>query len=402
MSLELLLSPPGTGKTTHCIELFKNEILKSNGGIDSRAFFILPSREHADRIQNVILRKGVAGLFNAHILTINDFTSRLLGASAGAHPSDAVRRAVLKSILEDSDLKFEYFEEVRRFKGFQRLLIDSIKEFKSNLVSIKEFEKLAQGLLKDPVFRAKFRDFSIVLKNYENRLEELGLKEAEEDIEKLVEESSAGGMDLVIFDGFYHFNRAQKHLIEAVSGWAKNVVVTLTMPEDEKDRPALFQYPKHTRDFLLEIGFKQIKNQFLTNHRTTNPAIRHLAANVFSDSPKKFTQTVSNISIIEAPSVAIEIEMIAREIRRLYRETPAHFSDICVLFRSITGYEKVLRSVFQDYEIPIYIHERKKLIESGSAVTLYRFFNLIRENWRKRRPDLCFKIQLLGRTCESG
>jgi len=70
-SLELLVSPPGTGKTSHCIDLFRQEILqpssakasedKSRGGIDSRSFFVLPSREHAERIQNLLLKKRRPG-----------------------------------------------------------------------------------------------------------------------------------------------------------------------------------------------------------------------------------------------------------------------------------------------------------------------------------------------------
>ncbi|MEK7211710.1 MAG: hypothetical protein AAB731_03685, partial [Patescibacteria group bacterium] len=89
--LELLASPPGTGKTFYCIESFKKEILKTKSGIQSRSFFILPNREHADRIQNLILRKEVPGLFNAQLLTINDLAAKILGASATRAPSDTLR-----------------------------------------------------------------------------------------------------------------------------------------------------------------------------------------------------------------------------------------------------------------------------------------------------------------------
>ena len=57
--LELLASGPGTGKTTYCIDIFRKEILKSPAGLDSRAYFVLPNREHAGRIQNLILKKDV-------------------------------------------------------------------------------------------------------------------------------------------------------------------------------------------------------------------------------------------------------------------------------------------------------------------------------------------------------
>ena len=96
---QLLVSGPGTGKTAHCIDLFRREILKSPAGIDSRAYFVLPNREHAGRIQNLLLKKDVPGLFNAHVLTIHDLASRLLGG-ASRRPTDALRRSILRSIEE--------------------------------------------------------------------------------------------------------------------------------------------------------------------------------------------------------------------------------------------------------------------------------------------------------------
>src|SRR3989338_9196459 len=95
---ELLVSPPGTGKTTHCIELFKQEILKSRAGIDSRAYFILPSREHADRIQNLVLRRDIPGLFNAHILTIGDLAEQIVDSASG-RPTEALRRSIIAEAL---------------------------------------------------------------------------------------------------------------------------------------------------------------------------------------------------------------------------------------------------------------------------------------------------------------
>ena len=143
--LDLLCSPPGTGKTTYCIDSFKDKILESKGGIDSRSFFILPNREHAERIRNLILKQEVPGLFNAHILTLHDFILRLSASSRSmARPTDAIRKRVLRDVLQEEGRSFPYFEKVKTFPGFYELLVDTIKEFKGALLSIREFEKRAQ------------------------------------------------------------------------------------------------------------------------------------------------------------------------------------------------------------------------------------------------------------------
>ncbi len=393
MALELLVSPPGTGKTSYCIEWFKKGILKTKGGIDSRSFFVLPNREHAERIQALVLKKGVDGLFNAHILTIHDLAARLAGVFAVKRPTDAVRQSILREILEDERLSFKTIGEVRGFSGFRRLLLDTIKEFKSSLLNVREFERRAGPLLADPAFRNRWGDFSILLKNYDLRLKALGLKEPEEDIQTLVGRKSPAerfNADLVIFDGFYHFNRAQGLLLRAVSRVSKHTVVTLTLPESGEQR-TLFEHPERTRVFLRAAGFREPKGLFRKNYRTQDPALRHLEKNIFLSAPRVRNDTADSVVFLAAPSARAEVEMIAREIKRIYREHTLHFSDICVILREIGAYEKILRSVFAELGVPVHIHERKKLIESGFAMTLFRFLNLPLEGWR--REDLFFVLK---------
>ncbi len=390
--LELLASPPGTGKTTYCIDLFRNEILKTKGGIDSRSYFILPSREHAERIQNLVLKKeavGEGGLFNAHILTINDFTSRLLGAALTRRPGEALRHQVLKAVLEEKAPELKYFGPALGFTGFRHLFLDAIKEFKSGLFSMQEFERLSQRLLKRPAFRLKFKDFSIVFKNYEKRLKDIGFSEAEEDIEALLALEPVGS-ELILLDGFYHFTRAQERLIQYLARHAGRVVVTLTLPEDA-GRRALFEYPQRTLRFLSKAGFRQAKGLPSQSRRTVDTALAHLEKNLFLEHPLRYERPQQSVNIFAASNARVEVEMIARQIKALYRESALHFSDICVILRSIGPYETIIESVFADLGVPVHVHERKKLIENGLALALHKLLNLTQENWM--REDVFFLLR---------
>lgn len=387
-TLELFASPPGTGKTTRCIELFRAQILKSKSGIDSRSFFVLPSREHAERIQNLILKKDVKGVFNAHILTINDLAARFLGTPALSRPQDAVRLKILKEILTGS-VGFRYFTESKDIPGFHRLLADLIREFKSGLLTAPDFEKRAQKLLKNEAFRLKFRDFSVVLKNYEKKLSALGFAEPEDVLSELKDTPlEAGSLDLVVFDGFYHFSRAQSELVRVVSRASSHAVVTLTLSEKEGERPELFYYPERTRRFLKTIGFKEKRGFFEVNHRAKNPALVRIQRCLFSKDPAPEPVKPSGIMILEAPNVRGEIEMIAREIRRLSREEELYLSDICVILRSVSPYQKTLASVFNEFGIPAHIHERFKLSQTALGSFLFRLTALFTEGWK--REDLFY------------
>lgn len=381
---ELLASPPGTGKTTVCIDLFREAVRRSSSGIDSSCYFVLPSREHADRIQNLILKKDIPGLFNAHVITINDLASRLAGTAAVARPSDAMRLSIVRGILERThgEPELPVFGSVKGFEGFHELLVEALKEFKSALLGVREFEKLCQPLLSNPVFRAKFRAFTLLFKHYGTQLEELGLREPEDDIAALeVLETRGRAPELVIFDGFYHFTRAQSKLIMLTAKWAERTIVTLTLDAAHRAGEALFGYPARTRALLLNAGFRQ-RPPSRVNHRASHAALRHLVKHIFSPNPPKH-EGQTPIAVFSAPSRRIETEMIAREVRRLYRETPIHFSDVCVILRSVSGQKALIESVFSEYGVPVTIHERYRLVESGLLSALRRFLRLITENWKR-------------------
>jgi len=325
----------------------------------------------------------VEGLFNAHILTINDLATRLLGTPALPKPSDPIRLKILKEILAGS-VDFRYFSEARDVPGFHRLLVDLIREFKSGLLTVADFEKRAQSLLKDEAFRLKFRDFTILFKNYEKQLAALGFAEPEDLVSELSEVPlKPGSVDLVVFDGFYHFSRVQGELVRAASRASRHAVVTLTISEKEGDRPDLFYYPERTRQFLKSIGFRQKKGVFGINHRAKNQTLVHLEAFLFSKKPARSSVKPAGLTVFEAPHVRGEIEMIAREIRRLAREGALYLSDICVILRSVSPYQKTLASVFEEFGIPAHIHERFKLSQTALGSFLYRLMGLFIEGWKR-------------------
>lgn len=382
---EMLVSGPGTGKTTHCIELFRQSLLQSKGGIDSRSFFVLPSREHAERIQNLVLKKGVPGLFNAHILTINELAAHhLSGPAAAMKPTDSLRRSILKDILEGGpDVPpLPTFDEVKSFAGFHALLAELVKEFKSCLLPVEAFEKRCRPLLKSPAFRNKFRDFTLVLKHYEMRLQRMGLREAEDDIADLENSGESGaGPELVIFDGFYHFTRAQLKLLVWMARRAQKTVVTLSVDDRHAAKDTLFGYPLRTRRFLATQGFREIVLSSV-NRRASHPALGHLARHVFEPTPPRFN-AAAPVNVFSAPSRRVEYEMIAREIRRLHRETDIHFSDVCVILRSLSGQKALIESVFEELGVPATIHERNRLTETGLGGALHRFLRLAADRWKR-------------------
>ncbi|OGX04233.1 MAG: hypothetical protein A3G87_08910 [Omnitrophica bacterium RIFCSPLOWO2_12_FULL_50_11] len=100
--------------------------------------------------------------------------------------------------------------------------------------------------------------------------------------------------------------------------------------------------------------------------------------------PRNDSAVTPSIHVFEATGSLGEIEMIAREIKRLVRAHSYHFSDIAVLFRTTDPYIQVIRSVFRKYQIPVEIHERMRLRTSPIARTLASFFEIILNDWTRK------------------
>jgi len=396
--LQLLCQPAGSGKTYHCLRIFRQALSNQPSGFDRRSFFILPSREHVNRVNDLLLRDfssssaPLKGLIHPAVLTINEFLNHLAGISTANTPGDILRLFLIKSILAENPL--EYYEAAKRHRGFAELAGDFIAETKASGISPEELERLASGARETgPLFAKKMRDLALIFKTYDQKLRGFGLEEPEDLLKDFSdfarERARALNLDLVILDGFFHFSYAQKEFIRTLTRISQRVVVTLTLDKNA-DRGHVFAYPEETRQALLAMGFKEAGATGAKNHRAKAAPLVILERTLFSRAsrpglpdqaadrsqpelsrasrPGLPDQTADRslrgqtaVHIFEATGVSGEIEMIAREIRRLYREGAYHFSDFCLIFRNIGAYEEVVRAVFDSFRVPVEIHERKKL-----------------------------------------
>ena len=446
--LQLLCQPAGSGKTYHCLRIFRQALSNQPSGFDRRSFFILPSREHVNRVNDLLLRDfssssaPLKGLIHPAVLTINEFLNHLAGISTANTPGDILRLFLIKSILAENPL--EYYEAAKRHRGFAELAGDFIAETKASGISPEELEKLASVARETgPLFAKKMRDLALIFKTYDQKLRGFGLEEPEDLLKDFSdfarERARALNLDLVILDGFFHFSYAQKEFIRTLTRISQRVVVTLTLDKNA-DRGHVFAYPEETRQALLAMGFKEAGATGAKNHRAKAAPLVILERTLFSrasrpglpdqaadrsqpelsrasrpglpdqtadrsmtelsraDRPGRPDQTADRslrgqtaVHIFEATGVSGEIEMIAREIRRLYREGAYHFSDFCLIFRNIGAYEEVVRAVFDSFRVPVEIHERKKLKQNAFIRAVVRWLRVLREGWR--REDLFALLQ---------
>jgi ATP-dependent helicase/nuclease subunit B len=382
--LELIAAPAGTGKTRHAIEIFRQALQRDPGPVKRSSWFILPNREHADRVNDLILRSGLPGLLIPPVATINEFIRRFARVSSEKTVGGLMKRAVLQACLRENP--GSYFHDANGSPGFLDLLQDFLTEAKAGLLTSGEFKARASSLSNaPPVLAKKLADLASLFKAYEEKIAAWGLEDPADLILRFVEEAAPPPLELVILDGFYHFTRAQLAFISSLSRFTTRVIVTLTT-DPSPARSHVFAYPEKTRRALIEAGFREIPWKSQENHRAQASSLAFLERHLFLSDPPPFGQSQEAVRIFEATGTSGEIEMAAREILRLYREEAYHFSDFCLLLRSIGPYEEALRSIFAEFGIPLAIHERRKLQQNPLIRAFLKWVRLLSRDWQ--REDL--------------
>jgi len=403
--LTVLAGPAGIGKTQLCLEHFFK--------LRKDMLYLLPSAEHRERILDLMLRKEGAGFFGERVLTFNRLMQQLLKAGDFALVTDAQSRFLLSDLV--THYAGDYFAAVRDFPGFLETVSDFLGELKESLVSLEQFRRSVARLKKArPEWAAKYDALLKIYEGYENRMEERGLRDHRDGLFLLKEAGTKNNFSLPKFkhlfvDGFFDFSKSQLEFLRWLAERSERITLAMTL-DRSPERKRLFEIPLQTLEALEEIGFQTVDLADLPNQRTASPALAHIEKNIFRHSesfarhpeapkgPKdleilRFAQDDvrqpprnDDVLILEATGIRGEIEMIAREIRRLVRIHGYHFSDVAVILRRVGEYANMIRAVFREFEIPVEIHERERLRDTPLARTLVSFFNIFLEDWR--REDL--------------
>jgi ATP-dependent helicase/nuclease subunit B len=382
----LLIGPAGCGKTRRVLDEFRQTLLDSDPLRDD-FFFVIPSREHLDRIVTMLLRQGMKGFFHRRVITLSDLISKAFGVGDDGAASNVTRFLVLREILEKNS--WDCFKEVQTSSGFLNLMLSFIAELKESLIPVEIFRGRMNDLKRsEPDLASKYEALASIYEAYEAGLKERGLRDRQDNFYLFQKRKTEGALrtrrfSKIWMDGFFDFSPLQFAYLKELCETAEDITVTLTL-DPEPGREDLFDAAIETRDMLSGIGFEtQCLKRPGKSFRA--PALAAVERYLFRTAAAKI-KPAGEIAVFEAIGMEGEIEMIARSIERQHESGNYRFSDFAILLREIGGYESVIRSVFSRYGIPFELHEREKLSFSPMIQVIVALLRIFKEDWK--RADL--------------
>ncbi|MGH4123001.1 MAG: helicase-exonuclease AddAB subunit AddB [Clostridium sp.] len=383
MSLRFIYGGAGKGKSRFCLEDIKERQVEE---CEKSLVLLVPEQFSFQAEKNLIKVVGSTGIKNVQVLSFNRLAYKVFSEVGGitCKPMDTSGKAMLiHSIMQKKQEKFKVFSAASRQKGFVDNVAGAITEFKKYGISVEDLNVVKEKLGETPLLIDKITDLSLIYGEFDNILNQ-NYVDPDDDLTRLYSALD----ECNIFDGcefwldeFTGFTPQQYGIIEKLYKKAKRVNITLPLKSSEHskgmDEADAFYSIKFTEDKLLKIAEetgtsleKSIELQENKEHKfKDNAELSFLEKNYFAFPYTPSTEKCENIKVFKGLNAYSEIEHVAKDILRICRDEHVRFNKIAVVTRDLPSYEKLIKAIFTEYKIPLFI-DKKKDITSNPLIVL--------------------------------
>mgnify|MGYP002518307717 FL=1 len=365
MGLRIIYGKPGSGKSQFCF----SEIAKL---IDKKEsiFIITPEQFSFTAERKLMEAVNKDAVINAEVITLTRMAYRVLndiGGEIKQSLSKCGKAMLVYSILNKYKKELEFLGKSDENID---LVIRTITEFKKHGITINnlkdEVEKTQNAYLK-----TKLSDMILLYENFENKIVDNYIDDTDllTMLAKHLDEVEFIKNSIIYIDEFAGFTHQEYEIIKGLIKYAKQVNITICVdnlnPAINPDTD-IYYSNKITLykliDLVNENNFKLEEPVFLKDqYRFKTKELKHLANNIYEIQSTKYEENVENIQLFLAKNPYSEIENIAKEIKKLVRDKKIRYKDISIITKNIDTYASLVRAIFKQYEIPVFIDEKRDL-----------------------------------------
>lgn len=393
MSLRFIYGRAGSGKSEYCINSIKNRLEE---GEENPLILVVPEQFSFQAEKGVVEKIGGTGLINVEVTSFKRMAYEVFNEVGGATRKfidSSGKLMLIFNIINRLKEDLNIFGTAADQQGFVNTVSDLITEFKRYDISPQELMSSLNSIEEDELLKEKLLDISKIFQEFEETLHnEKHYGDSEDELSLLytkLEESTMFNNAEIWIDEFSSFTPQQYKIIERLLKKAKRVNVTLCMDfKMEIDSTDVFAPIKNTRDKLQKLAEENsistekimLENNELDRFKD-NKEIRYVEENYFRYPFKQYENKTKDLKIIRALNPYSEIEKVAREIVEIARNSHIRYKDIAVISRDLGAYEKIVKTIFNEYEIPHFIDKKKEIDDNPLIVLITSAIDIFNRNW---------------------
>lgn len=412
MGLRFVFGRSGTNQSDWIVNDIQEKLHKNN--YRGRIFYIVPDQMTFQQEYKLFNDSEIKGSIRAQVMSFSRLAWRILqetGGSTRQFISSVGIQMMLKKIIEEKEGDWQVFERAVKKNGFLPQLERLITEFKRHDVTPdllreqrEEINKYKHKTVGEISLVNKLADLTYIYEQLNLALEGKYI-DGEDRLDLLIQqiEKSKEIKDAEIYlDGFHRFTPKELRVVEALMKHCKEMTIALTMehPRDEQfSELDLFFQPKDTYYKIRQIAKENnfpitgiVELDIPEEERKKYPHFVHLEKH-FDTRPSPAFAGNTPIEIAEAIHPRAEIEGVAQKILSLVREKNYRFRDIVIFIREPETYHDLLRAIFEDYHIPIFVDEKRTMLNHPLIELIRSALEVVDSNWRY---DALFRMLKTG------
>lgn len=386
MNLKIIYGKAGTGKSEYCFkkiaELIKKE-QRDNIIIITPEQFSFTSEK---KLMETIETKAV---LNAEVVTFKRMAYRVIneiGAKQKVGLTKCGRAMLLYSILEKQKNNLKL---LGRTKENVEIAITAINEFKQHGITNEQLEVEMQNT-EDLYLKTKLQDMNLIYKSFEEQIKDKYIDETDllTILAESIEKTDMFKETIFYIDEFSGFTAQEYEVIKKLIKIGKQVNIAIstdslfTSTDAEND---IFYSNKQTVAKLYkiagELGIKVEEEKLGETKRFKNNELKYLSENLYKNQSTKYEENVESIHLFLAKNQYSEVEKVAKEITKLVRDKKYKYKEISIITKNIESYSSLVRAIFAEYDIPVFIDEKRELSQNIFIQYVLAILDIFAKNW---------------------
>lgn len=386
MSIQIVYGTSGTGKSTYIFNQI-NEQIKQKSPYKIKV--ITPEQFSYTAEQKLLETSSSQSMISAEVITFARMAYRILGEvgkKTRINLSGSGKAMLIDHILLTENNKFSFLGKSDENVEMISRQLTELKKHQVQLDTLKEVTKNTQ----DKYLQKKLEDITNLYDLYNNSIQNQYIDENDGLTllaEELEESNEFKNCDIYI-DEFAGFTLQEYEILRKLMRISHKITITICVDNLQENTNAdidTFYSNKQTVKRILEIANQEQieveKPIFLnTPYRFKTEELQHLAENMASPFYKKYDKQNENLSIFLASNPYSEIENVAIQITKLAKKG-YKYEEMAVITKNIDTYSSLCKAIFEQYNIPVFIDEKKDLGSNILVRYVLSLLEIFAKNW---------------------
>ncbi len=384
MEFKIVYGRSGSGKTTYIFNSIREKIKGKN-----KIYIVVPEQFSFSAENHLLDIIDGNSSVNAEVLTLSRMADRVIENTVGngkSHLSAIGKSIIIYDVIDSLKNNMNFLSNSD--KNLE-LATRMITEFKKHNVKSEDFD-LLEDKIDDKYLKLKLEDSKKILEKYQSRISENYIDEADslEILADNIEKSNLFNDAIFYIDEFAGFTPSEYQVIDKLCRIASEMTITLctdSLENVENVEENLFYFNNITGEKLLDIAKRNgcfiDKVNLEESKRFESKELQILEKNIYKVDNDKFLEFTSDINLFIAKNLESEVENVARNIVNLVRKKSYRFRDIAVVCNNIDTYSSDIKAVFNKYEIPVFIDEKKDINNNILMKYIISLLNILTTNF---------------------